>query len=46
MVRLVVFMNLNPHGGHALNEVWFVALVAAHYEVSCFSFVQDTTFAM
>ena len=23
------FMNSNPHEGHALNEVWFVALVAA-----------------
>ena len=23
------FMNSNPHGGNALNEVWLVALVAA-----------------
>ena len=29
MVGLVDFMNSNPPGGHALNEVWFVALVAA-----------------
>ena len=29
MVGLVDFMNSNTHGGHALNEVWFVALVAA-----------------
>ena len=25
----VDFMNSNPHGGHALNEVWLVALVVA-----------------
>ena len=29
MEGLVDFMNSNPHGGHALNEVWLVALVAA-----------------
>ena len=23
------FMNSNPHGGHALNDVWFVVLVVA-----------------
>src|ERR1041384_3443112 len=28
MNGLVDFMNSNPHGGHALNEVWLVALVA------------------
>ena len=46
MVGLVDFMNLNPNGGHALNKVWFVALVAARtpnvklatmkYHVFCF----------
>ena len=29
MIGLVDFMNSNPHGGHALNEVWFVAFVIA-----------------
>ena len=29
MVGLVDFMNSNPHGGHALNKVLFVALVVA-----------------
>jgi len=44
MEGLVDFMNSNPHGGHAFNEVWLVALVAtrtpyvklATKEVSCF----------
>src|SRR3954470_23670765 len=43
MNGLVDFMNSNPHGGHAFNEVWLVALVAtctpyvklATKEVSC-----------
>src|SRR3954464_4034520 len=30
MDGLVDFMNSNPHGGHALNEFWLVALVSAH----------------
>ena len=29
MEGLVDFMNSNPHGGHALDEVWFVAFVVA-----------------
>ena len=29
MSGIVDFMNSNPHRGHALNEVWLVALVAA-----------------
>ena len=28
MNGLVDFMNSNTHGGHALNKVWLVALVA------------------
>ena len=30
MNGLVDFMKSNPHEGHALNEVWLVALVATH----------------